>query len=552
MELAKKVATKIDPGFANVGTITPGIGAPLMRKSGGRAGFAGGGAPDPSIVPDFADSLYSHGERVAGTLPKTAPPAQMAEMLQHNGVKSSEMNWSGANDMMQGQPEVASADLAHQFGANMMYPSEKMLRDPTDFERDTVNRHTAELRDMFSRKPPPGHNTDEYHNQMSEMMRRHERERRNIQRVQPPYHEKYTLPGGKNYREILLRHDPLVGNETQFSNRDHFGGEPDIISSIRMKDRRDEETGAPVAHIEELQSDWGQAARHGYQGQPQKTSARDNLAAFERDLERNHSNVTEKPYEPLFSALMQGKGDEHDALRSAARKERLQMEARPNEPAPFIDKTDDWMGLGLKRALHEAAHGGHDKLAWTPGDDQFERYSHFREPQADKDARKAGMQSFYDKMLPKRLLQIARQHDPEAKLTTAHVAIPLHRGPEDDHFIKPLPALQITPRMRESIKKNGFPMYQRGGEVEGGNQPSAYFEVAPGKTWDATQQESWERLHPHDKADISNKMIQEFLPKWQKKTGIKGLIKHGLGGYGGFSNPNFRFTPTIRTTLMQP
>ena len=73
--------------------------------------------------------------------------------------------------------------------------------------------------------------------------------------------------------------------------------------------------------------------------------------------------------------------------------------------------------------------------------------------------------------------------------------------------------------------------------------PTSYFEVAPGKTWDAPQQESWEQLHPQAKAAISHRMIEEFVPKWKKQTGIKGELSHGLGGFGGYTNPNFTFRP---------
>jgi hypothetical protein len=73
--------------------------------------------------------------------------------------------------------------------------------------------------------------------------------------------------------------------------------------------------------------------------------------------------------------------------------------------------------------------------------------------------------------------------------------------------------------------------------------PTSYFEVAPGKTWDPAQQESWEQLHPQAKSAISNRMIEEFVPKWKKQTGIKGELSHGLGGFGGYTNPNFTFRP---------
>ena len=462
LTLAKKVATKIDPGFGGVKPAVPGIGVPLLRKSGGRAGFAAGGSPDPSMAPDFADSLYSHGQRVAETLPPTAQPEQMRSMLQQNGVKGSEMKWSGVNDDLSRPGELSSPDVARAFSMNMAYPEERVLRTVSRREfQEMKERHQREQDHLFANAPEDANEGGEA---LRKLRRRHQMERRNLENFEDTYHEYHTLPGGKNYREILLRHPTSASGEAGYSNRDHFGGEPNIIASLRMKDRIDEGTGAPIAHLEELQSDWGQGARHGYQGQPEKTAARDALKAFEGELKSNHASVTDKPFEPFFSALMQDRGKEHDSLRYDAARERQAMEGRPKEPAPFIDKTEDWAGLGLKRALFEAAHGGHDKLAWTPGEDQYARFSDPREPEKIRAQRLAGMKSFYDQMLPKRLLQIARQHDPEAHLTTAAVKIP--HG-EDFSETKSLPALRITDRMRESIKKNGFPMYQRGGAVDG-------------------------------------------------------------------------------------
>ncbi|HLY80305.1 MAG TPA: hypothetical protein VKQ70_13070 [Caulobacteraceae bacterium] len=70
-----------------------------------------------------------------------------------------------------------------------------------------------------------------------------------------------------------------------------------------------------------------------------------------------------------------------------------------------------------------------------------------------------------------------------------------------------------------------------------------HFEVAPGRTWDAKDQERWETLHPRAKADISGRMIDEFLPRWMRDTGISGDLKPGLGGFEGSTNPNFTFEP---------
>ena len=75
-------------------------------------------------------------------------------------------------------------------------------------------------------------------------------------------------------------------------------------------------------------------------------------------------------------------------------------------------------------------------------------------------------------------------------------------------------------------------------------QPAnAYFEVAPGKTWHPEMQASWEQLHPQAKAAISHKMVGEFLSRWQRKTGIQGEVRPGIGGFEGYTNPNFTFHP---------
>jgi hypothetical protein len=89
----------------------------------------------------------------------------------------------------------------------------------------------------------------------------------------------------------------------------------------------------------------------------------------------------------------------------------------------------------------------------------------------------------------------------------------------------------------------------KGGENAPGGK--SFFEVAPGHTWDAKQQQQWERLHPRAKAEISGRMIDEFMPRWMRDTGITGKLKPGLGGFEGSTNPNFAFEPDDPTRLAE-
>jgi hypothetical protein len=73
--------------------------------------------------------------------------------------------------------------------------------------------------------------------------------------------------------------------------------------------------------------------------------------------------------------------------------------------------------------------------------------------------------------------------------------------------------------------------------------PVGYFEIAPGEKWDPALKQSWEDLQPQAKAAVSNKMVGEFLSRWQRLSGIQGEIRPGLGGFEGYSNPNYIFQP---------
>ena len=75
-------------------------------------------------------------------------------------------------------------------------------------------------------------------------------------RGQAPQWEEYTLPGGTNYREILLQVDP--DGPSMFS-RSH-SGLPNEVGHIRVKDRIGP-NGEKVLYVEEVQSDWAQQGR---------------------------------------------------------------------------------------------------------------------------------------------------------------------------------------------------------------------------------------------------------------------------------------------------
>ena len=154
-----------------------------------------------------------------------------------------------------------------------------------------------------------------------------------------------------------------------------------------VKDRQDNE-GDKVLHLDELQSDWAQKGRKEGFKSPSRAAYQEYIdelkprfeAKFRQDREdqggpaSGYDNMEKviRMYQGDAASMAHylGEEDKHNALVNALSKDR----EGPHGRAPYVTKTEDWVDLGLKKALQEAAEGGHDKLAWSPGKTIADRY----------------------------------------------------------------------------------------------------------------------------------------------------------------------------------
>lgn len=382
---AKSIASLVDPKFARVPLPDLGVSAPevyvpehspAMHEAFGvpmPKGYAGGGEVEeenPYAKPDDL-GLYSHAAVAASNLPKTGTPQQMKEiLLRQPGVKPSELHWGEYDYAFGDKPEVSRDEIAKQMWANIPSIEEKVLRKRKPGElsaKEISDKHYKERQSIWDEDLSPA----EINQRRREMRERHAAERASAWH-HDPYHESYTIPDGENYREILLKH----GNGDMFKGVGvHFGGEPDILTSLMVKDRQDRE-GDKVLHVDELQSDWAQQGRRqGFSGEP-SDEAEKRLTDFLASLgQRTGMDVTSMwPHVAMEAANALG---ERDMLHQLA--EERDAERKRNKsiikPAPYVTKTEDWVDLGLKRALREAAEKGYDKLAWSPGSTIADRYN---------------------------------------------------------------------------------------------------------------------------------------------------------------------------------
>ena len=229
----------------------------------------------------------------------------------------------------------------------------------------------------------------------------------------PTKYERYQLPGGDNYREILLT-TPVRGKSeldaaqiaagdlrrqtadlmekwkaasdlnpgdpsvvalyqkvadsrrlrdqaetkaqelknqigSQTYQSSHFN-EPNILAHMRVNDRIDAD-GKKMLLIEEIQSDWHQAGREkGY-----------------------NKKLTQQEIEELRN--LQRKEQEEDGLFQDDIQRINELEKKSMGGVPDAPFKDTWHQLALKRAIKEAVDKGYDRIGLTTSKQQIDRFS---------------------------------------------------------------------------------------------------------------------------------------------------------------------------------
>lgn len=203
----------------------------------------------------------------------------------------------------------------------------------------------------------------------------------------------YTLPGGDNYREVLFTLPEQKGSAPAFSEwmkskgyeesektkrvaeyqkefppqekqiykSSHFD-EANVLAHTRLNDRVDAD-GKKVLFVEEIQSDWHQEGRKsGYQGEQDPTKLPDGYWVESNNPEQ--INVRDS------MGRIGGIGTSAEAAIADFWRSQNKVERKvPDAP---LRKT--WHEFVLKKLIREAAEKGYDKIAWTTGEQQADRY----------------------------------------------------------------------------------------------------------------------------------------------------------------------------------
>jgi hypothetical protein len=358
-----------------------------------------------------AEPFYSAVERAVQELPQEkGSAAQMRAMISKTpGVKAEEMQWTGLDDYLAGKTNVTRKELVDYMAANKVVIEETTLG--ADLEFRTNDEYTAAIEE--AERAGDWDRVDTL-----------TREQETLGGVSPdggPKFASWTLPGGTNYREVLMRlpekppapfpkqaeldaatedmrtaRDARPRGNTneqieeaidritalraerarwEEANRatpftDGHYEQPNVLAHMRLSDRVGP-NGEKILHSDEFQSDWHQKGRKS--GYAQDYATVDMVAKINTSASQPYYEVRTASGQFIANIIdVQVKDGNEGAAVAAARQIALQRGAPGAVPDAPFKKT--WHELAFRRLVRMAAEQGYDAVTWTKGAEQAERY----------------------------------------------------------------------------------------------------------------------------------------------------------------------------------
>lgn len=419
------------------------------------AKLAGGGKPPIDLGNLDKDGFYSVlektvDEKVGGKIDSVS----LAKVLEKNGVKQDELEWSGLKDLLDSKDKLTKEEI-----------------------QNTINENRLVLE--------------------------------KVEKIDKAKYKNYKMDGGENYRELLFTSD-LKSN-----------GLREIDITIDRINNRQNELKKIAGKAKEIPDEFKDEWKKIWQEKEELIKKRDefkkrepyysqhweesNIVVFTRVDDRTIDNK-----KTLFIEELQS--DWHQD----GRKKGYGKGTKKVPDAPF---KKNWHELGFKRMIQEAVENDYEKIAWTTGKQQASRYSLEKEIdtvvynkqsgylQASKNGDEVifkkvasdeevanllgkeitnrlidpkqstrenifvlqgedvkfggdGMKAFYDEIVPNTAKKLFKKYNVKPKLE------------ELDDLEEMVWSVEITPKMKEDIKKYGQPLYAIGGTLAIGNELS--------------------------------------------------------------------------------
>ena len=374
--------------------------------------------------------FYSPLERAVGDLTQQKGTGnQMLAMIQKQaGVKPEEVQWTGLGDFLAGKPSVTKSEIEDYLLNNRVELKEVSLESVNPYPYKTGDEWQAAVSAAERRRD--WDEVERLHNAW-------EAEQGHGPAGTPKF-ERYSTPGGSNYRELLMtmpEREPrnlndiaqemfgkrfsdlgdseankvVTAEQSQKRAENYRSGhydQPNILAHTRVKDY--EQDGQKILHVDEVQSDWHQAGRkQGYASQKEVGY----IDAQIKRLSEKRSDLADDNEIMLSSTQDQGvvfadrtmeidgdypvlaivdkygnfypgenmRADKLEKIQKYAniRKELYKLREKRFAIAsgvPDAPFKKNWHELMTRRILQEAADKGYSRVTFTTGRTQADRY----------------------------------------------------------------------------------------------------------------------------------------------------------------------------------
>lgn len=364
--------------------------------------------------------FYSPTEQALNSIKQEkATPEQWKAMLLKNGAKQAEMDWMGFDDFTDGKNSLTKADIQDWINQNKIEVKEMTKGEITKVTKEDVE--SVRFKDFGSgsyvikfKDSDLGSieiSTQEADNEQDAIKEALDRANYDDSgKIEnKTKFSQYVLPGGENYRELLLTmpefkdvpntkyivyrdngggkysiikgtdslseakdlaesqpnydyniRDEFVNNSSNNFKSSHFE-EPNILAHVRF-DERTGKNGEKILFIEEIQSDWAQKGKkEGFKG---------NIKELPYNYEVGTLGNNFYIVSPDSPGGYVSSGKTYEEARENALK---YLNGKAIIDMPF-KKTDQWVNLALRRMMIYAAENNFDVIAWTNGEQQADRY----------------------------------------------------------------------------------------------------------------------------------------------------------------------------------
>ena len=381
--------------------------------------------PTPIWIDNVLESLKSW-------QPKGTPAQLMAHLGKTKGAND-EAKWIGLDEFLKDKPSVTRVDVEKFVEANRVQLSEKVLDGDTQYE-DYQLPGGENYREMLLALPStmrgdaPTRTQYVLINPDGDIVSAGDETAANRWRGMPAAY-RFDQPDGYRIdtRQIV---DQAALNKLSKKSGDyfapHFHGTPNILAHVRFNERTVDDPNGPVTVIvrekgmarrgkagtstkkfatvdeanafralkeksgydvevqhqkqrvlflEEVQSDWHQTGRKGGYDDTKKSLESDDIEYLGKSLAASGYKfqlVLAEKYDTGRPGSLNvfGNTEEEARVNALARINENRQKGVPD--APF---KQSWPMLAVKRMIRWAAEHGFDKLAWTTGEQQAERYS---------------------------------------------------------------------------------------------------------------------------------------------------------------------------------